>query len=122
MLTNIKPYTDNTKQIVVSSSKSIRFIRQHEITYVKADNCYSLINLIDNSSFMTSITLKKYEVELDRRFFFRCHKSFIINIQYVKEITRNGNDYIILSQGTKIPISKRKLPVFKKLMIRINVY
>jgi two-component system LytT family response regulator len=53
-------------------------------------------------------TLKDYEVELNDPHFLRCHKSYIVNRLYIKEIVKDSQNYMLLSNGTQIPIARRK--------------
>ncbi len=54
--------------------------------------------------------LERFEQELPE-VFFRCHRSYIVNFQYVRRYDKTG---IRLSNGESIPISKRKYTEFCK--------
>ena len=43
--------------------------------------------------------------------FFRTHKSFVVNMDKIKRIERN---YVLLQEDKRIPISKHRLPDFRK--------
>lgn len=45
------------------------------------------------------------ENNLSNKYFVRCHRSYIVNVKHIKSITK---DKVLLSNGTKIPISKGK--------------
>ena len=49
------------------------------------------------------------EKELKGKGFFRCHKSFLINLKYVDSYNRQE---VILDTGEKIPIAKRRYETF----------
>ena len=49
------------------------------------------------------------EKELKGKGFFRCHKSFLINLKYVNSYNRQE---VILDTGEKIPIAKRRYEAF----------
>jgi len=51
---------------------------------------------------------KMKDIEHIHPTFFRCHKSFVINLQYVTQIHKK-NKYIELINGTKCPVSIRAL-------------
>ena len=113
--------TGEEKHITLFSYRTMRFVSQHEILYLQSDNCYTKIYLVDNSSYLMCKTLKNYESELNREVFFRCHKSFLVNRFFIKEINRNEIDYLILTTGTRIPISRRKMLEFKRIMLSVVV-
>ncbi|MBU5595013.1 LytTR family DNA-binding domain-containing protein [Amphibacillus sp. MSJ-3] len=51
-------------------------------------------------------SLSTYE-QIDRRFY-RCHKSFLINLDYIKEVNLK-NRIVILTNGHVCPVSSRKV-------------
>jgi two-component system, LytTR family, response regulator len=108
---------EEEKHITLHSSKTLRFVKQHEIVYLQSENNYTNIYLTDKSCFLMCKTLKNYEALLDKRLFFRCHKSFLVNIFFIKEISKKNTDSLILKNGEIIPISRRKLFSFKKIMM-----
>lgn len=50
-------------------------------------------------------TLNQLEKELDGRVFFRCHKSYLLNLQAVQTIAQ---DYAVVSNGDRVPVSKHR--------------
>lgn len=50
--------------------------------------------------------------EIDERFF-RCHKSYVVNIQHVKEINKKER-MLTMTNGAQCPISHRALPLIQK--------
>lgn len=54
------------------------------------------------------------EEELKGKGFFRCHKSYLIHLKYVKGYNRQD---IILDNGEKIPVSKRRYEEFCKALL-----
>ena len=88
---------------------------------------YSKIEYIENSARkleihlaggekITSIFIRKsFDEEIkeliNERSFIRVHKSFLVNLRYVKKLTRND---IIMDSGINIPISRKSIPDVKK--------
>lgn len=54
------------------------------------------------------------EKELCEKGFFRCHKSYLVHLKYVKGYTRQE---AILDNGEKIPVSKRRYEEFCKALL-----
>jgi two-component system LytT family response regulator len=54
---------------------------------------------------MTARTLKDFEETLEGNFFFRCHKSYIINLNKIDKIENNK---LILNSGSSIEIARRR--------------
>lgn len=77
----------------------------NEVTYVKTKD----------KEYMTTFTLSEIEAKTD---FFRVHRSYIINIKYVKELFAlfNYNFKIVMEDedNTEIPVSRNKVKDLKK--------
>lgn len=96
---------ENGKDEFTFAVKSIVFIRS-------ADN-YAEIFFIDDHAKLTCqlirITLKKCEEELQTYHqFFRCHKSFLVNLQKVSKVTGNAQGYKLHVENAEelIPVSR----------------
>jgi DNA-binding LytR/AlgR family response regulator len=51
------------------------------------------------------VPMKEIEQQVEGLGFFRCHKSFLINCQYVKQIGANS---LLMVDGREIPLSKHR--------------
>ena len=58
--------------------------------------------------------IKNLEQKISRQDFFRCHKSYIINLNYVKKFNKNE---IIMDNGDRVLLSKRKYDEFTKTFL-----
>ena len=64
---------------------------------------------IDIHTNSEKITLRKKISEIEEvlpsEYFIRCHRSYIVNVKYIKAIIKNN---VLLVSGLKIPISRGK--------------
>lgn len=62
---------------------------------------------VNGEQFKTTITLKELQTRLPS-IFIRIHRSYIINIHFIKKITRDlsSNFLVVLKNGTELPISQ----------------
>ncbi|MCX2679844.1 LytTR family DNA-binding domain-containing protein [Galbibacter sp. EGI 63066] len=96
----------------------IDFVRLEEILYCKSNGRYTIFFLVGNKELVSSINLGKYENLLDSDFFYRVHKSYIVNLMHVSSISRKPEVYCNMVNGTLVPIAKRRLKrLFKFLDI-----
>jgi Response regulator of the LytR/AlgR family len=58
-------------------------------------------------------TIAKMENTLWERGFLKCHRSFLVNMEYILEI---GIDEIVLTDGSTVPIGKTKKAVVEKAL------
>lgn len=85
-----------------------------EVVLIVADINYTQIYLIDGSRAIVATTLK----ELEKRFshqpnFFRTHKSFLINLNFVANYQTIDHNYIEMSNEKKVMVSRRKKMVLQ---------
>lgn len=111
----------SSNRIAVSVGNSIKFINLEEVCYFKADNSYCEIIFRDKKKLVASRTLKNFEEGIvGNDLFFRCHKSYIINLNYVSEFVKSDGGYIVLKNQELIPISAEKVPEFLEKNIIIK--
>lgn len=63
--------------------------------------------------------LSEFEYFLPKDFFIRCHRSFIVNVHYIKEIypdTHSTFD-LLMKNGVHIPVSQSYSSYFRKLLL-----
>jgi two-component system LytT family response regulator len=108
-----------TGKIAVPTSAGAKLIKLDDINYLKADSSYTEIKLIDKSVLIASRTLKNFEEAIGNGSdFFRCHKSYIINLKHITEYVRADGGYLVTSSGESIPLSPERTTDF---MERINM-
>lgn len=63
-------------------------------------------------------TLNEFEFLLPKDYFVRCHRSFIVNVNYIKEIYPDTHSSLVLimKNGTKITVSQSYTSYFRKLL------
>ena len=90
-----------------------------EIDYIESNEGQSFLH-IKGESFPSVSTLNELEARLLPFGFFRCHRSYIVNLQKVREvITWTRNSYsLVLDDAEKstIPLSKTKMVELKELL------
>lgn len=94
----------NKQHILLRDAKSYT-IRQKDIMYVLIDKSSSYI-YTEKYEFRSEESLDWWEKELDERLFFRCHKSYIVNMSKIQMMEKNQ---IQLVTEERIPIAKRRL-------------
>lgn len=114
---NMMTHSDfGDKCIVVNLSNSTRFIKIKEIIMLRADGSYCEIYLANNEKLLTSKNLKYFEDLLNEiPYFFRCHKSYIVNLKTVSEYNKSENQLILQNKLTSL-ISADKSEVFIEKM------
>jgi two-component system LytT family response regulator len=74
----------------------------------ESDNYYTRFFFVNNKSLLISKTLKENEELLADFGFIRPHKSHLVNLKYIKGYSKTEQGQIVLTDGTLIPVSRRK--------------
>lgn len=87
-----------------------------EIDYIESNDGQANI-YIKGEAFPSSLTLTNLEERLQHYGFFRCHRSYIVNLQKVREvITWTRNSYSLIlddKEKSQVPLSKTKMAELK---------
>lgn len=109
----------NSDIIVQTSSKDDCRIRQCDIIYVAIENRKSAV-YVDGKRIETNYSLDYWKNNLNPKIFAQPHSSFLVNLCYVEEVTKDfvkikhkGKDYSVYT-------SSRKLASFKKAFLEYN--
>jgi two-component system, LytTR family, response regulator len=82
------------------------FYKPDEIIRLEGEGNYTKFFFTDNTSLLTSHTIRDYEDVLQNHGFIRIHKSHVINKIYVLNYT--GDGILTMSDGSKVEISRRR--------------
>jgi len=103
--------------ILVSHRGSTINIQIDEIFYLQADGTYTYIHL-QNQTIISSKHLGYYHKLFIDSFFVRCHHSYLVNVNHIREIIRQRATTLLLSNGVHVPASQRKS---KEILLKMNV-
>ena len=93
---------DEDYAIFLKTEYKIMRINISNIRYVEAMSEYLRIYLVDYSRpIIVLMSMKKMEERLPSRSFMRVHRSYIINLKHIKEISKNR---IMLDEDIDVPI------------------
>lgn len=97
-----KEITQNNT-LLIPTVKGVSFIKQNEILYLEGYKGYTKIHLEDKTIIISSYNIGKFENQLSTQFF-KCHKSYIVNLSFIKQFEKEG--YILLTNDFRLPVSK----------------
>ncbi|MBN2348905.1 MAG: response regulator transcription factor [Bacteroidales bacterium] len=114
LLENIR--SDTPKKLVVSSSDGYEYINVNDILRLEADRSYCNIFLVNGRKILVSRSMNDYQRLLNDNTFFRTHNSHLINLHHVKMYVKKDGGYIEMTDGSKIPLARRKKDMFIEAM------
>lgn len=110
-----KSLTTNKKYLIISQASEHYRILFDEILYVESFGHYVNICTINNR-FEIRKNISDIENEFDNRFF-RCHRSYIVMLKYIKHISNNE---ILLDNGQSIPLSRKLYKELFQMFIKYH--
>ena len=108
-----KYYSENYVLLYNEEKDKICRIAEKSIIYAEADNIYSRVRTATDF-YIFKGTLSKFEHWLNSDFFYRSHRSFIINFNYIDSYTHSE---ILFENNEKASLTKTKFSMFQKKYI-----
>ncbi len=94
---------ENREYISVKADYKVSLVKINTIVYLESEGEYVRIHLSDNSSITTLFRLKNMEAALPSERFMRVHRSYIVNLDYIKAYVRGR---VYLNDTEYVPIGE----------------
>jgi len=106
-----------TNHINVKSAGKMERIATSQIVHCKGAGGYSEIVLVGGRTILHTAALSELEEMLPATFL-RVHRSHLINVMYVKTLSRDpsGTGTLELSEGEDVPVSRRIMPKVRQAL------
>jgi DNA-binding LytR/AlgR family response regulator len=107
--------------MIETSDKDICKVYPYEIMHIAIEDRESVLYLIDKRVVRTSYHISHWEDVLSSRCFKRPHHSYIVNLNYVTEVT---GDFVYLKYRNNqytVYTSQRKVRKFKKAFLNFGI-
>lgn len=109
------------KKIAIATETGFEFLKFNSIIHLEAQSNYTKFYLTDNSNIITAKTLKHFEEILPEDLFFRIHKTYLVNMNFIKRFSKVDEFTVELITGQKLPVSHRKKDEFiSKITEKVN--
>lgn len=95
-------------RIALHTQEKIVVVDIKNIVRCEADVNYTCFYFNDRPKMMVTRTLKDFEEMLEDRGFARVHQSHLINTAFIKEFVKGDGGYLVLTDGSNVPVSIRK--------------
>ncbi|MBL0181345.1 MAG: response regulator transcription factor [Chitinophagaceae bacterium] len=119
-LHNIKHGRGSQKmKLCIPSLKGFQVVEIQEIIYCEASSNYTNFHFTNRPVICASKPIHEYEELLQDCNFIRTHKSFLVNLEHIKEYIRGEGGTVILSNNHEVEVSRRKKDM---LMTRMKEY
>lgn len=102
-------FTSQTSFLTIPNRNEYFKIQLKEVLYFKSDGSYTEI-FTEQKKIISSKNMGDIEKILPESNFVRVHHSYIINIEKIEHVEKGRTGFVKLIEGTKVPISQRKMP------------
>jgi two-component system LytT family response regulator len=101
------------KKIGLPVSDGIKFLELKNIILFAADGMYTNIYTITGEELLISKSIKYFADLLHKiPYFYKPHRSFLVNLRYIKQYVKSDGGYMILDNDKTVSISKEKREEF----------
>ncbi|MDY0076451.1 MAG: LytTR family DNA-binding domain-containing protein [Bacteroidales bacterium] len=112
LLTNLAGSGSGFSRIALPTITGYQLENYHGITHCIAEENYSRIFTVDGRQILASKNLGLVQELLPEKLFFRIHKSYLVNLNFVKSYSRYQRHFITLEDGTELDVAKRRIEDF----------
>lgn len=103
-------------RIALATTQETRFVRMKEIVRCESSNNYTTFFLSDGAKLLVSKPIYEYDELLSGYGFLRCHQSHLVNKTFIKSWRKDYGDFLVLADGSQVPISRGKKEIVKKAL------
>ncbi len=124
-VTTIEPRESNAaprprilQKIPVYRKNRIVLVDLKNVVRFEGEGHYTSIETPDDR-FLCNLSLADLEERLNPEVFFRVHRSHIVNLNYIVEIERVDDNFVVIMDDkgrTHVPASRNRVPKFKELL------
>jgi len=110
-----------TNRLPVSCNRRIVLVDIEIIVFIETDNRSCVIHT-KNGDFVENISLGEYEKRLSGHRFFRIHKSYLVNLEEIREIFPwHNNNFALKMLGSEnenkiLPVGREKLKELRQIL------
>ena len=114
LLEYIKSGNKEIPKIALPTLQEIMYVRVDNIIRCEASNNYTLFYLQNGEKVLVCKTLKEFGELLAPHNFIRTHQSHLVNLHFVKSFLREDGGTLLLTDQTKVPISRQNRDIVKE--------
>lgn len=117
LINNFQSENNAFVSIALATKDGYQMEKIPNIIYCRAQESYCLVYLRGNIHYLVSRSLKHMEDILPADLFFRIHKSYLVNLNFI-EAYKKSDGYIILQNGKELEVAYRRSEEFLQRLTR----
>lgn len=106
---------DPVQRIILSTAEGLHIVPFIELIRLESDGNYTTFFTTQERILVTTC-LGAFEHLTESGPFFRTHQSHIVNLHFVRKVLREDGGCVVLQDGSRVPIARRRKEAFVKLL------
>ena len=115
LLNAVKSKKDPTR-IALNTMEKVHVVKLKDIVRCESSANYTIFYLANKRQLLVTKTLKEFDNLLSGVDFIRVHQSHLVNASYIKEYIKLDGGYLVMTEGSNVPVSTRKRSSVIQLM------
>lgn len=107
------------RKLAITQGKETKFLFVQDVLYCSSDSNYSIMFLTNEKPIHIHKSLKDITTVLPENLFFRIHHRYIINVSFAVKFIESDKDFVIMTDGTELPVSRRRKNDFLNMFLRL---
>ncbi len=117
------PLLPDLRRLALPVQEGWTFLPLEDIRYLSADGNYSRIHLGTGRDVIVTRTLSALEQQFrPNDLFLRIHRSYLVNLEYLRHYHRSRQGVVVLDDGTRLPVAAGRRAVFEELLLQLFRY
>ncbi|MDA3868325.1 MAG: LytTR family DNA-binding domain-containing protein [Salinivirgaceae bacterium] len=112
----------SSRRIALSTSEAIEVVDTNSIIQFVAEGNYTVVHIEDQKPVIVSKSIKEFDEIMTSTFFFRCHKSHLINFQQIQRVVRNQNQIIMRDDSVAYISRRKRSEFFEAIDVFLNMF
>lgn len=104
------------EKIALHTLEKVQIVGVSEIIRCESSGNYTLFYFGNNQKLLVTKTLKEFDKLLAGHQFLRVHQSHLINLRHLDAFVKTEGGYLLMKDGTHVPVSIRKRPMVLKTL------
>ena len=113
---NISKGEGEDQKLILRDKENIYILRIDEILRLEGEGSYSTFYTLGGEKYLISKNLKHYEKVLVEKGFFRSHTSHLVNLNFIRKVSRKDGDSLVMSDNSEVPLARRRKEELFKLL------
>lgn len=113
---SLKNHQKPHERLALHTQDKIHIVNINDILRCESNVNYTEFYFSNGKKLLVTKTLKDFEDLLSDQGFYRVHQSHLVNTKFIKEFVKTDGGYLLMNDGSNVPVSTRKRPEVMKML------